>query len=197
MPESTLLPTGDTPAPAAPGERGRLLLIDDDESFLQVLQRALMRRAWLVTTARSADAALAALDAAQDGFDGIVLDLRLGESSGLHLLETLVQRAPHTPVLLLTGYASIATAVEAIKRGAANYLPKPASADEILAALFSNAGDEPALPDTPVNLRRMEWEHLQRVLTEHDGNISSTARALGMHRRSLQRKLAKRPTRER
>lgn len=104
------------------------------------------------------------------------------------------------PILLLTGYASIATAVEAIKRGASDYRPKPVTADEVLRALFGTSEDEDALPlppESPLHPRRLEWEHLQRVLAEHGGNVSAAARALGMHRRSLQRKLAKKPLSER
>ncbi len=172
----------------------RLLLVDDDASYRQVLARALARRGERVSEAADIAGALAAV--ASQTFDGIVLDLRLGEDSGLHALAALRQAQPGSRILLLTGYASIATAVEAIKRGADNYLPKPAQVDEILAALFET-GAAANVPTTPVHPRRLEWEHLQRVMAEHEGNVSAAARALGLHRRSLQRKLGKKPQAER
>jgi two-component system response regulator RegA len=129
----------------------------------------------------------------------VVLDLKLGADNGLALIPQLLAAAPGARILLLTGYASIATAVEAIKRGAHDYLAKPVDADAVVRALSEDDGDEEAaLPsaDAPPPLRRLEWEHIQRVLTECDGNISEAARKLGLHRRTLQRKLAKRPVRE-
>ena len=116
--------------------------------------------------------------------------------SGLVLLPKLLELDPEMRVLILTGYSSIATAVEAIKRGACNYLCKPADADDVLAALLSQHADLDSLvPENPMSVDRLQWEHIQRVLSEHDGNISATARALGMHRRTLERKLQKRPVR--
>jgi two-component system, response regulator RegA len=171
-----------------------LLLVDDDATYRQVLARAFVRRGHVVTEAADTAGALAA--AAASRFDGVILDLRLGEESGLHGLAALRAAQPEARILLLTGYASIATAVEAIKRGADDYLPKPAQADEILAILLERPGLAD-VPTTPVHPRRLEWEHLQRVLTDHEGNISATARALGLHRRSLQRKLGKKPLAER
>lgn len=173
-----------------------LLLVDDDQVFLDVLSRALRRRGHRVILATSAQAAL---DAARNTlFDGVVLDLRIGEDNGLQCLTNLRRQLPDANILLLTGYASIATAVEAVKRGADDYRPKPASVDEILRVLLPDGdGEEPEPPSTPIHPRRLEWEYLQRVLGEHDGNVSAAARALGMHRRSLQRKLSKRPFRER
>jgi len=171
-----------------------VLLVDDDDSYRQVLARALVRRGLVVTEAGDAGGAIAAAQA--QAFDGIVLDLRLGDDSGLHVLAPLRSVQLQARILLLTGYASIATAVEAIKRGADNYLPKPAQADDILAALF-DTGAAAGVPTTPVHPRRLEWEHLQRVLAAHDGNVSAAARALGLHRRSLQRKLGKKPQAER
>ena len=132
-----------------------------------------------------------------------VLDLKLGEENGLRLIPELHALVPDMRVLLLTGYASIATAVEAIKRGAHDYLAKPVDADAVVRALLDGEGPEvgddevPDAPEAPLALRRLEWEHIQRVLTECDGNISETARRLGMHRRTLQRKLSKHPVRER
>lgn len=127
----------------------------------------------------------------------IVLDLNLEGESGLRLLPALRARFPDAAIVVLTGYASIATAVEAVKLGAVQYLAKPATVDELMAA-FGQVSANPALPvnPQPMSLRRITWEHLQRVLAEHGGNISATARALNMHRRTLQRMLAKRPVRE-
>lgn len=170
-----------------------LLLIDDDQAYCQVMQRALVRRGFEVVSACSGADALRV--AASRGFDGVILDLRLGEDSGLQLLAGLRQQQPAARILLLTGYASIATAVEAIQRGADQYLPKPAQVDEILAYLFGSVA-VPALPTTPSHPRRLEWEHLQRVMVEYHGNVSAAARALGMHRRTLQRKLARPPPEE-
>jgi len=173
-----------------------LLLIDDDLAYLQVLQRALQRRGHHVATAACAAEALER--AGERPFDGLVLDLRIGEDNGLQCLPALRARQPQAAILLLTGYASIATAVEAVKRGADDYRPKPAKVEEILAALFPEGElPDPEVPITPIHPRRLEWEHLQRVLVEHEGNVSAAARALGLHRRTLQRKLAKRPVRER
>jgi two-component system, response regulator RegA len=173
-----------------------LLLVDDDLAFLEVLQRALQRRGHAVEVAASAAAALASAGSMR--YDGVVLDLRIGSDSGLTCLLELRRLQPDAAILLLTGYASIATAVEAIKRGADDYRPKPASADDILQALFpGGVAAEPELPASPVHPRRVEWEHVQRVLAEHEGNVSAAARALGLHRRSLQRKLMKRPVPER
>ena len=176
----------------------RLLIVDDDAVFACTLVRALAR---LGHEAQSAGTPETALAWARKGrFDAAVVDLRLGERSGLALIEPLLAVDAEWRILMLTGYASIATAIEAIKRGAFNYLPKPATARQILAALARDGlTDElPTVepPDTPTSLRRLEWEHIQQVLAEHDGNISATARALGMHRRTLQRKLAKKPVRE-
>ena len=146
------------------------------------------------TCAGSAEEGLAL--AKQDVPDYAVLDLKMEGDSGLVLLPKLLELDPEMRVLILTGYSSIATAVEAIKRGACNYLCKPADADDVLAALLSQHADLDSLvPENPMSVDRLQWEHIQRVLSEHDGNISATARALGMHRRTLQRKLQKRPVR--
>ncbi len=179
-------------------ESRRLLIIDDDATFARVLARALISRGFTVETAGDADAAIVMARRQRPAF--CVLDLKLGEHNGLHLVPQLKAVVPDMRILLLTGYASIATAVEAIKRGAHDYLAKPVDADAVARALLDNEGgsDEVAeAPDAPLPLRRLEWEHIQRVLAECDGNISETARRLGMHRRTLQRKLAKHPVRER
>lgn len=173
----------------------RILVVDDDPVFAATLARALRRRGHRV---ESANEPLAALDAARALLpDAAVLDLKLDEATGLALIAPLKALCPEMRILLLTGYASIATAVEAIKLGATHYLPKPADADEILAALGRAGGDaEIAPPDEPMSVDRLEWEHIQKVLAEHDNNISATARALKMHRRTLQRKLMKKPVKE-
>jgi len=171
----------------------RILLVDDDATYRDLLARALERRGHAVLTAADFAAALAIVENA--AFDAAVLDLKLENSSGLDLIAPLKRIQPELRILLLTGYASIATAVEAIKRGATHYLPKPAGVDAILAALGGDAGDMKAIPpEEPMSVKRLEWEHIQKVLAEHNGNISATARALKMHRRTLQRKLAKRPS---
>lgn len=167
------------------------LLVDDDQAFSSVLARSLTRRGFRVECAAERHAALQARDETPLR---ILLDLNLEGESGLRLLPELRQCYPHAAVVVLTGYASIATAVEATKLGAVQYLAKPATVDDILAA-FQQVTANPELPlaPQPMSLRRVTWEHLQRVLSENDGNISATARAMGMHRRTLQRMLAKRP----
>ena len=171
-----------------------LLLIDDDPVFLTMLARSLKRRGWDSLSAHDEAEALSLLAAPPAGIDGVLLDLNLAGYSGLRLIGPVREALPTVPVVVLTGYASIATAVDAIKLGATQYLAKPASADDILAALGQREPDpEQALPEQPMSVRRLTWEHIQRVLAEHDGNVSATARALDMHRRTLQRMLAKRP----
>src|SRR5512143_286264 len=176
-------------------EQWRILVVDDDLLFSATLVQALRRRGYEVAAAPGPAEALAL--ARSDPPDAAVLDLKIADDSGLGLIGPLKALRPEMRILLLTGYASIATAVEAIKLGATHYLPKPADADEILAALGREAGDaDIAPPEDPMSVDRLEWEHIQKVLTEHEGNISATARALKMHRRTLQRKLAKKPVRE-
>ena len=172
-----------------------ILVVDDDALFADTLARALGRRVYSVDTATTPDAALALVQARRP--DAAILDLKLAEASGLAMIRPLKVLNPEMRILLLTGYASIATAVEAIKLGATHYLPKPADTDEILAALGREGGNaELPPPEEPMSVDRLEWEHIQKVLAEHDGNVSATARALKMHRRTLQRKLAKKPVRE-
>jgi two-component system response regulator RegA len=176
-------------------DRASLLLVDDDLTFCQVLARALDKRGFVVSVAHDVAAAIQlALDHPPEY---AVIDLKMPGPSGLALVQRLKELDPETVIVILTGYASVATAVEAIKLGATHYLPKPADADEIIAALMRNTGD-PHLPltDVPRSVGRMEWEHIQKILAQHEGNISATARALKMHRRTLQRKLSKRPVRE-
>jgi len=177
-------------------ERSTLLLVDDDEAFRRVLARALERRGFAVTVANNVSAALAKVQALAPEY--AVVDLKMPGESGLVLIEKLIELDPNTRVVMLTGYASIATAVEAIKLGAVHYLAKPCDADQVVAALNkSSDGDSAiAIAGSPLSVDRLEWEHIQRVLAEQNGNISATARALKMHRRTLQRKLGKHPARE-
>ncbi len=172
-----------------------ILIIDDDTTFSSVLGRSLSRRGCQVDSAEEPETALQKARAQQPQY--VVLDLKLGEHSGLSLVEPLKEVLPQSRILVLTGYASIPTAVEAIKLGAYNYLPKPTDADTVLATLEGKPTTEPDKPpERPMSLRRLEWEQIQRVLNEHDGNISAAARALGIHRRTLQRKLSKRPVKQ-
>lgn len=188
------------PAPAVAARP--LLLVDDDATFVRVLGRALAARGFEVISATDPDDARKLARHHQPRH--CVLDLKLGDENGLRLIPELRSLVPDMCILLLTGYASIATAVEAIKRGAHDYLAKPVDADAVVRALLDGDAttegedeDLPDAPEAPLALRRLEWEHIQRVLTECGGNISETARRLGMHRRTLQRKLGKRPVRER
>ena len=169
-----------------------LLLVDDDATFREVLTQALIRRGYAVHGAANVAAALLLVE--QNPPEYAVVDLKMPGASGLQLVARLKQLDEHTRIVMLTGYASIATAIEAIKLGATHYLAKPAEVDEIVAALQREHGDpHVALNPRPPSVERLEWEHIQRVLRENDNNISATARALNMHRRTLQRKLAKRP----
>jgi two-component system response regulator RegA len=175
---------------------GPLLLIDDDAVFAAVLARALTARGFTVASAGDGAGALAI--AREQAPPYAVLDLKLGAENGLALIPELLALRPDLRILLLTGYASIATAVEAIKRGAHDYLAKPVDADQVVQALLGDGNREVghAPPEHAPPLKRLEWEHIQRVMAESDGNVSEAARRLGLHRRTLQRKLAKRPVRE-
>jgi two-component system response regulator RegA len=172
-------------------EKPSLLLVDDDSTFCAVLSRALEKRGFVVTVASNVEQALPVARANPPEY--AVVDLKMDGASGLVLTKALHELDPATRIVMLTGYASIATAVEAIKLGATQYLAKPANADEIVAAFGHNASPDLQLNALPATVDRLEWEHIQRVLQEQQGNISSTARLLNMHRRTLQRKLAKRP----
>lgn len=173
----------------------RLLIVDDDDSFRSALARACQRRGCEVALA--ADRASALGQALQFEPDAAVVDLRLADVSGLSLLPELLAIRPHMRLLMLTGFSSIATAVEAVKRGAVNYLAKPASVDDILRALQADGASDLAASASQttaeLSVDRLAWEHIQRILLEENGNVSSTARRLGMHRRTLQRRLSKRP----
>ena len=171
-----------------------LLLVDDDQILGQVLVRALTRRGFSVSLADSVAAGLQLAEQGEPAF--AVLDLKLGDGSGLALVSALRSRFPAVRILMLTGYASLATAVEAIKLGADDYLAKPVDADQIVQALRGEreTSERSAQGDEAMSIHRLEWEHIQRVLQDVEGNISEAARILGMHRRTLQRKLSKRPS---
>ncbi len=175
-------------------ESASLLLVDDDQTFCRVLKNALTKRGFNVSVAHSVEQALPMAEASPPEF--AVLDLKMNGASGLVLVEKLHELDSHTRIVMLTGYASITTAVEAIKLGATHYLAKPANANEIVAA-FQHVpdGNAPLLTATTF-IEDITWEHIQRVLRENNDNVSATARALNMHRRTLQRKLAKPPSRD-
>ncbi|MDI1310371.1 MAG: response regulator transcription factor [Methylotenera sp.] len=174
-------------------EKATLLLVDDDQDFLSVLEPAMRKRGFLVSLANSAESAfeLAKIDPPEFA----VVDLKMSGNSGLVLVRQLASLNAGTRIVVLTGFASVTTAVEAIKLGATHYLAKPVDADEIVAAFKKQTGNDAVeLASNPLSVERLEWEHIQRVLAENDGNISATARSLNMHRRTLQRKLNKHPS---
>ncbi len=173
-------------------ENPNLLIVDDDEVFCQVLSKALQKREYHVSIAYNLQQAV---ELAQlQHLEFAVVDLRIGNDSGLNVIKSLVSSEPAIRIVVLTGYASISTAVESIKLGAIHYLTKPADVDDILKAFYHDEGNADIdLQTQPMSAKRMEWEHLQKVLHDHDGNISAAARAMGMHRRTLQRKLSKKP----
>ncbi len=174
-------------------ENATLLLVDDDVDFLNALSHAMQKRGYLVTLANSAESAfeLAMIEPPEFA----VVDLKMSGNSGLVLVRQLASLEAGTKIVVLTGFANITTAIEAIKLGATHYLAKPVDADEIVAAFKKQSGDaDIELSSSPVSIDRLEWEHIHRVLAENDGNISATARSLNMHRRTLQRKLGKKLT---
>ncbi len=173
----------------------QVLLVDDDDVFCEILSRSLARKGYQVVTAY--DLVSAMMKCAAHVFDYVIVDLCIGDESGLAVVKKIKTEYPQVRVVMLTGYASIATAVEAIKLGAIHYLTKPAEIEDIVAAFSKEEGNEQVkLAETPLSVQRMEWEHIQKVLREYNGNISASARALGMHRRTLQRKLQKRPVKQ-
>lgn len=177
-----------------PVAAARTLVVDDDDVFRSVIARALSKRGFDVETAGTFDQARSAIERGRHDF--AVVDLKMPGGSGLALVERLQLRNPAIRTVVLTGYASVSTAVEAIKLGATHYIAKPADADEIVAAFGRERGDADApLNPNPLSVDRLEWEHIQKVLGENAGNVSATARALNMHRRTLQRKLGKKPVR--
>jgi two-component system response regulator RegA len=179
--------------PGTDSELGTLLIVDDDRPFQQRLARAMEKRGFVTETADSVREALDRLRIAAP--DYAVVDMRLEDGSGLDVVEALRTRRPDARIVILTGYGNIATAVTAVKLGAVDYLAKPADADDVLAALLSSGGDKAPPPENPMSADRVRWEHIQRVYELCGRNVSETARRLNMHRRTLQRILAKRAPR--
>jgi len=170
-----------------------LLIVDDDKPFLNRLNRAMTSRGFSVTVALSVSEALAAIETEAPAF--AVVDMRLEDGNGLDVLQALARKRPEARAIMLTGYGNLTTAVTAVKLGAADYLAKPADTDEIYDALMAQNGDKPAPPDNPISADRVKWEHIHRIYELCDRNVSETARRLNMHRRTLQRILAKRAPR--
>ena len=174
---------------------GRVLVVDDDTDFCEVMKRALGRRGYDAEIAVDSASALVKMESFKPDF--IVLDLRLGEESGIRLIGPIKSIKPEASIVVLTGFGNIASAVEAIKGGAIDYLTKPVDMDQLVRVFNGEPGGVEVLPQVdPISLRRLEWEHIHRVLAENHGNISATARRLGMHRRTLQRKLQKYPVKK-
>ena len=174
-------------------DQASLLLVDDDPVMCEVLARALARRGFTVSVAHSVEEAMRLVET--DAPEYAVIDLKLPGQSGLKLISRLKAIDEHTRIVMLTGHASMPTAIEAIKLGAIYYLPKPANADEVVAAFTrKDADDDIPVVSNTLSVERVEWEHISRVLRDHNGNISATARALSMHRRTLQRKLRRPPS---
>lgn len=170
-----------------------LLLVDDDEHFVKRLAKAMEKRGFVPQTAESVADGKAAVLAHAPAY--AVIDLRLEDGNGLDVVELLRERRPDCRIVVLTGYGAIATAVAAVKIGATDYLSKPADADEVTHALLAGGDNVPALPENPMSADRVRWEHIQRIYEMCDRNVSETARRLSMHRRTLQRILAKRSPR--
>lgn len=170
-----------------------LLLVDDDHLFVQRLARAMEARGFNVVTAETVQDGLASVRLSAPAY--AVVDLKLGDGHGLEVIAELRAKRPNARMVVLTGFGNIASAVSAVKLGALDYLSKPADADEVFAALTHKPGDKVAVPENPMSADRVRWEHIQRVYEMCDHNVSETARRLNMHRRTLQRILAKRAPR--
>jgi two-component system response regulator RegA len=188
----TAIDSAPTPREAVPAERS-LLIVEDDRSFLQRLAKALESRGFVVTTAESVADGLLQLEQSPPAF--AVVDMRLADGNGLEVISALKRKRPDARGIILTGYGNIATAVNAIKLGAVDYLAKPVDADDVLAALLALDHKSIELPENPMSADRVRWEHIQRVYEMCGRNVSETARRLSMHRRTLQRILAKRAPR--
>ena len=170
-----------------------LLIVEDDKAFLERLSRAMETRGFTVTSCDNVSEGLTHIGRAPPAF--AVVDLRLGDGNGLDVVSALKSKRPDARTIVLTGYGNIATAVTAVKMGAVDYLSKPADADDVVAALLASGGDKSGLPENPMSADRVRWEHIQRIYEMCDRNVSETARRLNMHRRTLQRILAKRAPR--
>ena len=177
-----------SPSPV-PTER-TLLIVEDDKSFLQRLARAMEGRGFIVTTAESVADGLLQVEKAAPAF--AVVDMRLGDGNGLDVISAMKKRRPEARAIILTGYGNIATAVNAVKLGAVDYLAKPVDADDVAAALLALDHKRIEPPENPMSADRVRWEHIQRIYELCGRNVSETARRLNMHRRTLQRILAKR-----
>ena len=177
---------------AMPGDRS-LLIVEDDKLFLQRLARAMEGRGFTVTTAESVADGLTQLETTSPAF--AVVDMRLEDGNGLEVISALKRRRPDARAIILTGYGNIATAVNAVKLGAVDYLSKPVDADDVVAALLALEGRRAEPPENPMSADRVRWEHIQRIYELCGRNVSETARRLNMHRRTLQRILAKRAPR--
>ncbi|WP_299653122.1 ActR/PrrA/RegA family redox response regulator transcription factor [uncultured Jannaschia sp.] len=175
------------------GSDPSLLLVDDDEPFLRRLERAMEKRGFAVEGAQSVAEGIAKATARPPAY--AVIDLRLQDGNGLDVVERLREKRPDARIVVLTGYGAIATAVAAVKIGATDYLSKPADANDITTALLNREERLPPPPENPMSADRVRWEHIQRVFELCDRNVSETARRLSMHRRTLQRILAKRSPR--
>jgi two-component system response regulator RegA len=182
----------ETSSPPA-GQEKTLLIVDDDKPFQTRLSRAMEQRGFVVRTADSVADGLVAISQSPPAY--AVIDLRLQDGSGLDVISQLKDRRPDARGVILTGYGNIATAVTAVKLGAFDYLAKPADADEIYNALVALRHDKAELPENPMSADRVRWEHIQRIYELCGRNVSETARRLNMHRRTLQRILAKRAPR--
>ncbi|PLW78160.1 ActR/PrrA/RegA family redox response regulator transcription factor [Cohaesibacter celericrescens] len=172
---------------------GYLLLVDDDHPFLIRLARAMESRGFTIQTSDSVTEALATVKHSPPRY--AVVDMRLGDGNGLDVIEAIRQANPDARTIMLTGYGNITTAVTAVKLGAVDYLAKPADADDIYAALMNETSTKTEPPENPMSADRVRWEHIQRIYELCDRNVSETARRLNMHRRTLQRILAKRAPR--
>ncbi len=170
-----------------------LLIVEDDKAFLERLSRAMEARGFSVTSCDNVPEGLAQIERHPPAF--AVVDLRLGDGNGLDVVGALQAKRPDARAIVLTGYGNIATAVTAVKLGAVDYLAKPADADDVVAALLAIGRDKSELPQNPMSADRVRWEHIQRIYEMCDRNVSETARRLNMHRRTLQRILAKRAPR--
>ena len=186
-------PMVDQPIYPAPEKGQVLLIVDDDKAFLQRLARAMEKRGFVTETAESVAEARQKAEAVNPSF--AVVDMRLEDGNGLDVIEIIRASRPDARAIILTGYGNIATAVTAVKLGAVDYLSKPADADEIHAALMQMKDARAAPPENPMSADRVRWEHIQRVYELCERNVSETARRLNMHRRTLQRILAKRAPR--